>query len=1151
MQITRLRLLGFKSFVEPSELLIESGLTGVVGPNGCGKSNLLEALRWVMGETSYKNMRGGAMDDVIFAGTDRRPARNMAEVSLAVDNSTRSAPSEFNDTDTLEITRRIQREAGSTYKINSKDVRAKDVQILFADAATGARSQALVRQGQIGEIISAKPQDRRRILEDAAGIAGLHSRRHDAELRLKAAESNLERLSDVMGQLGSQLQSLRRQAKQAQKYKQIAGELRKYEGILAYQHWHAATQSVEAEEGALLNATRNVGQFTQAEAAAMRVQSEIAESLQPLRDEEATRAAVLHRLEVERQTLQREEQRAQERQAELESRLSQLQEDIERETAAIGEAKELLQKLAEEEEELRAVSEEEAASRESLQEAVAEAGASLETAEAALQAATAEGAEARASRAQAENRINECAQRLSRLTAQAAQFQQQLAELGDAPEAAAEIEILREQADQTAAEMEDVEARTAEAETALPEARNREKQARDAASQARLKARQLETEVATLVKLLKPDDSAKWRPVVDEIRVTPGYEIALGAALTDDLDAGLAADAPVRWSYVSGDGDPALPSGAQPLGELVAAPQELGRRLAQIGVVSREQGASLQPMLKPGQRLVSKQGDVWRWDGFISAGDAPSAAAKRLEERNRLGQLEEQVAVFIASAEEAEAQREAASEAVNRIQQDEKNLRDRWRQLNARLSSIKDKLSAADRAVQQHSSKRASVMETAERIASEREEAAASQAEAENLLAMQAPLADLEARLQACQAEAAAKRNAYAEAKSRADSVEREIRARQTRLEAIVGERKRWLSRDESAGQHIATLHERVEAVRAELAELKELPARIEERRQKILNELSQAEEARRNAATQLAEAENSVRNQERALREAQKALSEAREERARIEARLEGARERRRDQAQHIRDTFECAASELLATLELDPEAQLPATEEVEQQIVKLRGDRERLGGVNLRAEEEADVLGAEFDGMEKERADLEEAIGKLRTAITNLNKEGRKRLMEAFDTVNGHFQRLFKVLFGGGDAELQLIESDDPLESGLELLCRPPGKKPQVLTLLSGGEKALTALALIFAVFLTNPSPICVLDEVDAPLDDSNVHRFCAMLDEMRKTTKTRFLVITHNPITMATMDRLFGVTMQEKGISQLVSVDLQTAERFREVG
>jgi len=1151
VQITRLRLVGFKSFVEPAELLIEPGLTGVVGPNGCGKSNLLEALRWVMGETSYKSMRGGAMDDVIFAGTDKRPSRNMAEVNLAIDNRSRRAPAEFNDSDTLEISRRIQRDAGSVYKINSKDARARDVQILFADAATGARSQALVRQGQIGEIISAKPQDRRRILEDAAGIAGLHSRRHEAELRLKAAESNLERLRDVLGQLGTQLQSLKRQARQAQRYKEISGELQKYEAIQAHQHWSAASESVTAEEAALLDATRSVGQLTKAESTAMRARSEMVEKIQPLREEEATRAAVLHRLEIERQTLDREEQRAEHRKLELETRLAQLQKDVERETEAIGEAKDLLNRLNEEENDLRAVSEDDAASREVLHEAIAEAASALQTAEHALQTATAEAAEIRAKRNQAEARIEECGRRTARLAGEAAEIAEEIRALGPAPAAAEDVEILRAQIEQSAAELETIEAQTAELEASLPEARAHEKQMREAASQARLKARQLETEVATLVKLLKPDESAKWRPVIDRITVTPGFEIALGAALTDDLDAGIEDAAPVRWSLIEADGDPALPGGVEPLSAYVDAPAELGRRLAQIGVVDRDRGAGLQGQLRPGQRLVSREGDVWRWDGFIAAGDAPTAAAKRLAERNRLSELEERVALLLSEAEEAEAARESASEAVNRIQQDEKSLRDRWRQLNAQLVQKRDELAKAERAIQDHQGKRASLTQAAERISEAHQEAAAQQAEAEALLAGLTPAADLEARLQASTAEASTRRNAYAEAKSRADSVEREIRARQMRLEAIAAERNRWLSRDESAGRQIATLQERLAEVRRELADLAELPAKIEERRQKILNELSQAEVARGEAANRLAEAENAVRDHERALREAQEALATAREERARIEARLEAARERRRDHARHIRETFECSAEDVLSTVGVDSAKPLPAADEVEQNIVKLKADRERLGGVNLCAEEEAASLGEEYDGLEKERADVEEAVAKLRQGISNLNREGRKRLLDAFDTVNGHFQRLFKVLFGGGEAELQLIESDDPLESGLELLCRPPGKKPQVLTLLSGGEKALTALALIFAVFLTNPSPICVLDEVDAPLDDSNVHRFCAMLEEMVRTTDTRFLVITHNPITMATMDRLFGVTMHEKGVSQLVSVDLKAAERFREVG
>ncbi len=664
MQITRLRLLGFKSFVEPTELLVEPGLTGVVGPNGCGKSNLLEALRWVMGETSYKNMRGGAMDDVIFAGTDQRPGRNMAEVSIILDNRSRRAPAEFNDSDVLEISRRIQREAGSIYKLNGKDVRARDVQLLFADAATGSRSQALVQQGRIGEIISAKPQDRRRILEDAAGIAGLHGRRHEAELRLKQAEANLERLRDVLGQLGAQLANLRKQARQAQRYKEISAELRRCEAIQHHLHWKTASDQVSAEEAAQLEATRVVGQLTQAESAVLRSQSEIADMIQPLREEEATRAAVLHRLEVERETLDREEGRAKERQVELTTRMEQLQTDIDRETEAMGEAKELLQRLDQEEAELRAGSEDHSAAQEELRDAVDEAAENLSAAEEALQAATAQAAEARTRRIQAEARIRETAQKAERFAAQAAELERQVAAAGASEAARAEIEELMEAAEHIVAESEDIEQRMLAAEAALPQARAREKETREAAAQARMKARQLETEIATLIKLLKPADSAKWKPVVDEIKVDGGYEAAIAAALGDDLEAGLDASAPMRWHLVSGEDDASLPSLAEPLSDHVRGPAELTRTLAQIGVVSREHGPLLQAQLKPGQRLVSLEGDLWRWDGFISAADSGSAAAQRLAERNRLGALEEQLAALQAAADEADAAREAAVETA-------------------------------------------------------------------------------------------------------------------------------------------------------------------------------------------------------------------------------------------------------------------------------------------------------------------------------------------------------------------------------------------------------------------------------------------------------------------------------------------------------
>ncbi|MGZ5917180.1 MAG: AAA family ATPase, partial [Methyloceanibacter sp.] len=414
MKITRLRLLGFKSFVEPTELLIEPGLTGVVGPNGCGKSNLLEALRWAMGETSYKSMRGAAMEDVIFAGSEGRPGRNTAEVTLFIDNSARTAPAEFNDSDALEVTRRIEREAGSAYRVNNKDARARDIRLLFEDAATGARSPALVRQGRIGEIVNAPPQERRRVLEDAAGIAGLHSRRHEAELRLKGAEGNLERLGDIIGQLSSQLQALKRQARQAQRYREISGKIREVEALQHHLHWVVACAMVEQEEAAFQDALSAVAGKTRAEGEALRRQAEGAEKLQPLRDEEAARAAVLHRLSVERDALEREEARAKARQAELETRLAQASRDLAREEEHIGEADGMLRGLGEEGRRLTAASSREHEEQQ-LRETLANAAAALAMAEQDLNQATGELAQARAEWRRLETTKAEMTDRLGRL----------------------------------------------------------------------------------------------------------------------------------------------------------------------------------------------------------------------------------------------------------------------------------------------------------------------------------------------------------------------------------------------------------------------------------------------------------------------------------------------------------------------------------------------------------------------------------------------------------------------------------------------------------------------------------------------------------------------------------------------------------------
>jgi chromosome segregation protein len=1150
MKFSRLRLLGFKSFVEPSEFVIERGLTGIVGPNGCGKSNLVEALRWVMGESSYKNMRASGMDDVIFSGSATRPARNTAEVTLFLDNTDRSAPPAFNDADELQVSRRIEREAGSVYRINGKEARAKDVQLLFADQSTGARSPSMVGQGRIGELIQAKPQARRALLEEAAGISGLHTRRHEAELRLRAAEQNLERLDDVVGELESQIESLKRQARQATRFRNLSAEIRKAEAIVLHLRWSQAKAQEAEAKSALAEATKLVGDRAAAQMNAAREQAIGAHHLPQLRDAAAAAAATVQRLTIAKSQLEDEANRMRARAAELQKRLSQFDDDIAREERMVRDNAEVLARLDEEERTLNSenagAAEREAQTRAEFEEAQARLAAS----EAALAKLTSERAEAAAARAQAERALRDSTERRDRLMRQlaeidreASEISQQIAALADP----AEKRMLAEEAEERAVQAEEA---VAIAEDAVAEAREAEAAARPPLAEARARLQGIETEARTLAKMLSAVSGDGFPAALEQVRVERGYETALGAALGEDIDLPLDAAAPVHWGNVPPqDGDPPLPAGIRPLSELVRAPEQLARRLSQIGVCDDEQGPALQSQLQVGQVLVSRAGAVWRWDGVTASADAPTPAALRLAQKNRLAELEAealQAAEALRTAEDVLARAEAR---VKQAVEDERRAREALREAQRAASEARDALARAEKAAGELSSRRDALADARERLAETASEAAESVEEAQMALAEAPDLTELQIQLDRLAKDVAEDRARLADARAAHEGLGREAEARTRRLAAIQVERKSWIERAANADRQIASLRERREEAAAEYEALAEAPDEIDERRRSLMSELSKAEAAQRDANDKLQTAETKQAQADRAATEAIQALSEAREARGRAEERLTAADERRREAEARIQEVLNVPAHMVLKHAGLEPDAPLPDMAATERDLERLKIERERLGAVNLRAEEEQRELMERHGTIITEREDVIEAIRKLRQAIQSLNREGRERLLAAFEVVNGHFQRLFTHLFGGGTAELQLIESEDPLEAGLEILARPPGKKPQTMTLLSGGEQALTAMALIFAVFLTNPAPICVLDEVDAPLDDHNVERFCNLMDEMAKTTETRFVVITHNPITMARMNRLFGVTMAEQGVSQLVSVDLQTAAELAE--
>jgi chromosome segregation protein len=1149
MRFSKLRLTGFKSFVDPTDLVIADGLTGVVGPNGCGKSNLLEALRWVMGENRPTAMRGGGMEDVIFAGAATRPARNFAEVSLQIDNTERLAPAGFNDIDQLDIVRRITRDVGSAYKAAGKDVRARDVQMLFADASTGSHSPALVRQGQISELINAKPKNRRRILEEAAGISGLYARRHEAELKLNGAETNLARVDDVIEQLAAQLAQLARQARQAARYREIGDQLRRTEGTLLYRRWREADDARAKSEDELRQRVTAAAQAEGLVRTSAKARQAAEDALPALREEDAIAAVVVQRLVVQRDTLSDQEARASALIETLQGRIDQLTRDIEREGGLNRDAGETIERLEWEQRELAKAGEGHAEALEAAAETAREAAAVLQAREGDLGQQTEDVARLAARYGSAERLLEDSRKTQAKSEADATRAcdavtasQAALAKAASDFETATAAEAAAQAAAQAAEEA------LLRAEEARAATQAREAEARAERSEAEGEMNALRAEAGALAKLVERD-TAEGGQILDRLQVEHGFEKALGAALADDLRAPeVDVDGPSGWAILAAYAQPQpLPEGVTPLTNHVSCPDVLGRRMGQIGLVDADEGPRLQAALQPGQRLVSLEGDLWRWDGFRAwAEDAPSAAALRLQQLNRLEVLKQGLEQASQRAEGARAAHEALTAQLAAQAEADKRAREARRDADRMVADAGRALSRVEADRNLAAGRLESLGLAVTRHEEEAMGARARVLEAERALADLGDLGDARAAVEDLRMTVEAARITMMSRRSNHDQLRREGDARLKRAQEVTKELSGWRHRLETAEKRSAELVERKAASEAELKEASAAPAEIAAKRDELSDEITKSEARRAEATDKLTAAEATLRDATLAEREAERAASEAREARARSEARSDAAKETVAAAAERIAEDQQLTPNQLLTQLDVNPD-QMPAADVLEADVNRLKRQRDALGAVNLRAEEDAKEVQEEHDTLDTEKTDLEEAIKTLRSGIASLNKEGRERLLTAFEQVNANFGTLFTHLFGGGEASLVMVESEDPLEAGLEIMCQPPGKKLSTLSLLSGGEQTLTAMALIFAVFLANPAPICVLDEVDAPLDDANVTRFCDLLDEMCRQTDTRFLIITHHAVTMARMDRLFGVTMAEQGVSQLVSVDLKKASQM----
>ncbi len=1127
-------------------------MTGIVGPNGCGKSNLVEALRWVMGENSAKSLRGGEMDDVIFAGTAMRPSRNVAEVMLELDNANRSATAEFNNEESLQVTRQIERGNGSDYRINGKPVRRRDVQLLFADQATGSHSTNLVGQGQIDALIRAKPQDRRQILEEAAGTSGLQARRHDAELKLKGAEQNLTRVDDVLQNYDQQLRGLKTQMRQASRYRNLADHIRRIEAGLLCLRWTEAAQNAETAKTALCEAEARANELLSIVTQGNTTRANLAADIPPLRQAEATAAAIVQKLTLAREQLEAEARRIAQETQEQEQRLEQAKGDLAREIARRTDGEAAIVTLSNEATQLSAAQAAIAHDLPRVEETLASLTRDVKTLDDLLTRTMQEAATAEARQKSLQKETAALLERRGRLAKSRTELDAQRVSLAADAAQRPELALAVAMVDATETELAKRQEQARSAEHFYREAEALQAEARDVAQKADSEVTKLRAESDALTALLQTHDESHEK-VIDLIAVTPGLENALAVAVGEALTAAIDVKAAKHWRAMEPLADaPALPEGAVPLANFVQAPPALQRCLSQIGLLDdAAAGETAAQKLRPGQTLVSRDGWAWRWDGFTLTPEAKTSTALRLQQRNRVSALAALMSTAQADADKAQEALQQASQFLAQRQDEDRRSRDA---LNAAFAALNDARGAHAEQEKQATAltSKLAAVQTAMRQADR--DLDLLRVRALEIEDEQKALPDLDsARLtiEENRTKLSGLRNQQALSQSEFNRLSQARAMNAARAATVASEIDAWQTRLLNAGQQIDSLSARIAEIEARLDDLHRRPADIDASRAHLLTELSGAEQRRKIAADVLIENEQKLAGVEAQLKRDETALSDAREARVRHEAAVEAAAEQFKSLRERMEEKLNCGPDDLRQIAAFEADAALPAAADLEQTLARYVRERENIGPVNLRADVECEAIQAQIDNLQKEKDDLVAAIAKLRQGISQLNHEAKDRLQNAFAAVNERFQSLFKGLFDGGRAYLELIDGEDPMNAGLEIFASPPGKKMQALSLLSGGERSLTALALLFAVFQTNPSPICVLDEAEAALDESNVDRFCRLIDRISKETGTRFLIITHQRMTMARMNRLYGVTMSEKGVSQLVSVDLEAAISMRDGG
>ena len=1142
MKFKSVRISGFKSFLEPTEILINDGLTGVVGPNGCGKSNIVEAVKWVMGENSARQMRGDEMDDIIFAGTSERPARNFAEVSIKLDNSERKAPANFNHLEEIEISRKIEREKGSIYRVNSKQVRARDIQLIFADNGTGARSSGIVSQGRIAQIIDATSEDRRIILEEAANIKGLHNRRHEAELKLNGANENLNRLMDIEQTYQDQLIELEKQGRKAARYRSVGDRLRKAEATLFLTLLDTAENEFNNFKKYLDIAKENVNKgqinvFKHTEA-----KQEILNELPEFKKLETKKITVLQSLNITKIRLEEEKSSAKTTLNNTLNQISQIETDIQREVEIKQDAKKTLLSLFTEEEKLKSESTDFLTKKTDTLKLVKDLKAKTEEANTKLSTITSEIYSIKSDKSDLEKRISVLTDKIKNSEFQISEFNskedeqllkknnQQLSKLK---------QILRNKNQNLLSNKQE-----------LIKLEEKEVKLSDQKSNTDQNFNVINAELNSLSSILG-DDTLNKNSLEKNINNIGNLEKAIGSVLGETLLAPIHFDQNhfLKNTYWRNDlktkFSSELPKGAIPIISEIKKNSILDIALIGVGIVKDEETAyDLQKNLSFGQALTTSKGGLWRWDGFVQPQGVQNSYSERLQQIAKLRLLQNKLPALKKEQKIIESKIDENQLGISKCKRDIIELESQISELIKNSNTLELTNSKLDAKLL---SSKVLLKEHLDITKISQKELVGLKNQLNNSINLPSLLADeLKIRNIADQC-----RNELADAMASEQQIKTHESFQARNLMQIKNQSENWKKRENEASMRLMSLQDRLKKLKDDQKRLISLPDDFEKREEDLNKQIDKAVQDKNIASDKLVHTETNLHNIEKLEREAEQKVSSFREEMIKIEASLNLARTKIQNIEARVFEKLRINTDKLLEIVGFNEKNNLNVSIELlERTVQRLINERESLGAVNLRAEEEMKEMKEKIETMSSERIDLELAIEKLRTGIFELNKEGRQRLKDSFNDVNKNFKDLFQKLFGGGDAELKLVGSEDPLKAGLEVLASPPGKKMQLLSLLSGGEQALTAISLIFSVFLCNPAPICILDEVDAPLDDTNVGRFCDLLNKIVAETNTYFMVVTHHRLTMAKMDRLFGVTMEQKGISRLVSVNLEEANRIKDI-